>query len=327
MKILVVGGAGYIGSHVAKEFKLAGYQVAVFDNLTTGSRDNLVAGIDFILGDVTNYQQIRQALVGCDAVIYLAALKAAGESMKFPEKYSFNNIYGAINLLNAMAEVGVGRIVFSSSAAVYGQPQYLPLDENHPTEPINFYGFTKLEIERILKWYDQLKGIKFAALRYFNAVGYDVAQELAGLEKNPQNLLPIVFEAVFGQREQVEIFGDDYDTPDGTCIRDYIHVSDLASAHLSALNYLADKQESLTVNLGTAKGISVKEMIEAVKKISGIDFKVIISGRRPGDPPRLLADSGLALKLLRWQARHSDLETIIKTTLAAYQKKYGQSKN
>ncbi|MFA5047961.1 MAG: UDP-glucose 4-epimerase GalE [Patescibacteria group bacterium] len=321
-KIMVVGGAGYIGSHVAKTLMSAGHQITVFDNLITGSKDNVPTGANFILGDVTVYNDIKEALRGFDAVIYLAALKAVGESMTRPGDYAVNNIYGAINLLNAMAENGVNKIVFSSTAAVYGTPVYLPVDEKHPTDPINFYGFTKLEIERILKWYDQLKGIKFAALRYFNAVGYDTNGELHGLEKNPQNLLPILFEAVFGQRSQVEIFGTDYETPDGTCVRDYIHVDDLSSAHILALNYLDEKNDSLTVNLGTANGISVKEMIDSVKKISGVDFPVKVSPRRPGDTAKLLANSNLAQELLDWKAQHSDIETIVATTLAAYQKNY-----
>ena len=318
--ILVVGGAGYIGSHVAKELIKAGHQVIVFDNLITSRKENIVAGADFIFGDVRNPDDIGGAMKqGIDAVVYLAALKAAGESMVIPEKYAVNNISGAINLLNAMAENGVKKIIFSSTAAVYGEPQYLPVDEKHPTEPINFYGFTKLEIERILKWYDQLKGIRFAALRYFNAVGYDIEGVVNALEQQPNNLLPVVMEAVIGKRPYVELFGDDYDTPDGTCIRDYIHVCDLAGGHLKALDYLDKENKSLTVNLGTANGLSVKEIFEAVKNISGVDFAVKVGPRRPGDPPKLLANSQLAYDLLGWKAQYSDVETIVKTMLRAYQ--------
>ncbi len=317
--ILVVGGAGYIGSHVTKELIKAGHKAIVFDNLITSRKENVVDGADFIFGDVRNPADIAGAMKqDIDAVVYLAALKAAGESMLIPEKYAVNNIGGAINLLNAMAENDVKKIIFSSTAAVYGEPQYLPIDENHPTEPINFYGFTKLEIERILKWYDKLKNIRFAALRYFNAVGYDVEGIVNSLEQQPNNLLPIVMEAVIGERPYVELFGDDYDTPDGTCVRDYIHVSDLASAHLLALDYLGKEDKSLTVNLGTANGLSVKEIINAVKKISGVDFAIKLSPRRPGDAPKLLANSQLAFDLLGWKAQYSDLETIIKTTLRAY---------
>jgi len=317
--ILVVGGAGYIGSHVAKELIKAGHQAIVFDNLITSRKENVVAGADFIFGDVRNPADIGGAMKqSIDAVVYLAALKAAGESMIIPEKYAVNNIGGAINLLNAMAENDVKKIIFSSTAAVYGEPQYLPINEKHPTNPINFYGFTKLEIERILKWYDKLKDIRFAALRYFNAVGYDVEGIVNSLEQQPNNLLPLVMEAVIGKRPYVELFGDDYDTPDGTCIRDYIHVSDLASAHLLALGYLEKYDASFTANLGTANGLSVKEIINSVKKISGVDFAVKLSPRRPGDAPKLLANSQLAFDLLGWKAQYSDLETIIKTTLRAY---------
>lgn len=320
--ILVVGGAGYIGSHVTKELIKAGHKAIVFDNLITSRKENVVAGVDFIFGDLRNPSDIDGAMKqNIDAVVYLAALKAAGESMVVPEKYAVNNIGGAINLLNAMAENNVKKIIFSSTAAVYGEPQYLPIDEKHPTEPINFYGFTKLEIERILSWYDKLKGIRFAALRYFNAVGYDVDGEVNCLEQQPNNLLPIVMEAVIGERPYVELFGDDYDTPDGTCVRDYIHVSDLASAHRLALDYLGKNGMSFTANLGTAKGLSVKEIINEVKKISGVDFAVKLSPRRPGDAPKLLANSQLALDLLGWQAQHSDINTIIETTLRAYRMK------
>ncbi len=317
--ILVVGGAGYIGSHVTKELIKAGHKAIVFDNLITSRKEDIVSGADFIFGDVRNPADIGGAMKqDIDAVIYLAALKAAGESMVIPEKYAVNNISGAINLFNAMAENNVKKIIFSSTAAVYGEPQYLPIDEKHPTEPINFYGFTKLEIERILKWYDKLKNIRFAALRYFNAVGYDVEGVVNSLEQQPNNLLPVVMEAVIGKRPQVELFGDDYDTPDGTCVRDYIHVSDLSSAHLLALDYLIKYDESFTANLGTESGLSVKEIIDAVKKISGVDFVVKISPRRPGDPPKLLANSQKAYDLLGWKAQYSDIDTIVKTMLRAY---------
>ncbi len=315
MKILVVGGAGYIGSHVAKQLRDHGRQVVIFDNLSSSKRENVLVGEDFIFGDVRNFEEISQAMKGADAVIYLAALKAAGESMIQPEGYAINNISGAINLLNAMCLNNVKKIIFSSTAAVYGEPKYLPVDEKHPLEPLNFYGFTKLEIERILKWYGQLKGIKFAALRYFNAVGYDATGEVRSLENNPQNLLPIVMEVLTGQRKELTVFGHDYDTPDGTCVRDYIHVEDLADAHLKALDHL---ENSFTVNLGTKFGLSVLEIIEAVKRISGKDFPVKMGQRRPGDPPCLLADSSLAFELLGWQAKHSSLENIVKTTLKAY---------
>ena len=317
-KILVVGGAGYIGSHVVKELLKNDYQPIIFDNLSSGKKENIITRAVFIEGDIRNYDQIKEALDGVDAVIHLAGLKAAGQSMIEPEKYATNNISGTINLLNAISSLGIKNIIFSSSAAVYGQPKYLPIDENHPTEPINFYGQTKLIVENLLKWYSQIKGLNYAALRYFNAVGYDVEGEIKGLENKPANLLPIVMEAIVGQRDQVEVFGDDYETEDGTCIRDYIHVSDLANAHIRALKYLEQENKNLIVNLGTAQGLSVAQIITAAKKISKIDFPVKIAPRRPGDPSKLFSDSTRALQLLGWQAKYSDLDTIIKTTLRAY---------
>lgn len=233
MNVLAVGGAGYIGSHVVRALLDRGHKVTVFDNLSSGDRENLFTDAAFIHGDILNYEQIRQALKGgIDAFIHLAAFKAAGESMIIPEKYSLNNINGTINLLNAAMDIGVKKMVFSSSAAIYGEPKYLPVDESHPVEPQNYYGFTKLEIERFLQWYDRLKGLRYAALRYFNAAGYDVDQRIHGLERKPENLLPVVMETAAGIRSQLSIFGDDYETEDGTCIRDYVHVNDLADAHV-----------------------------------------------------------------------------------------------
>ncbi|MDR0448181.1 MAG: NAD-dependent epimerase/dehydratase family protein, partial [Treponema sp.] len=228
MNILVVGGAGYIGSHVTRELLDRGHKVTVFDNLSLGLRENLFSEAEFIHGDILRYEQLTAAMRENEAVVFLAAFKAAGESMVKPEIYSVNNISGTINLLNAASETGLRYIIFSSSAAVYGEPAYLPIDEKHPTNPENYYGFTKLEIEKFLFWYDKLKRIRYASLRYFNAAGYDVHGRIAGLEQNPANLLPVIMETACGIRKELSVFGNDYDTPDGTCIRDYIHVSDLA---------------------------------------------------------------------------------------------------
>ncbi|MFA6421801.1 MAG: UDP-glucose 4-epimerase GalE [Candidatus Buchananbacteria bacterium] len=318
LRCLVIGGAGYIGSHITRALIRAGHTPVVFDNLNTGLKENLFEGVEFIKGDIRNESEINPAMKGIDVVIYLAAFKAAGESMDNPQKYAINNICGAINVLNAMCEANVNKIIFSSSAAVYGDPKYLPIDEDHPTEPINFYGFTKLKIERLLKWFNQLKGINFASLRYFNAVGYDPDRGAKGLEQNPSNLLPVLMEAAKGIRSYVEVYGDDYDTDDGSCVRDYVHVSDLASAHLAALNKLFAGSESMTLNLGSSAGISVFEMINEVKKISGVDFEVRFGPRRPGDPEILLANSQRACEMLGWKAQYSDLQTIVKTTWQAY---------
>ena len=319
MNILIVGGAGYIGSHVARAFLDKGHSVTVFDNLSSGSRGNLFPEAAFVEGDIRNERQLSDCLAaGFDAFVHLAAFKAAGESMLIPEKYSVNNISGTLTLLNAATAAGVKFVVFSSSAAVYGEPQYLPIDERHPCEPENYYGFTKLEIERFLRWYDRLKGLRFAALRYFNAAGYDVAGRISGLERNPANLLPVVMEVACGMRSRLEIFGNDYDTPDGTCIRDYVHVSDLADAHVRALDYLVKNGVSLTVNLGSESGISVMTMVEKAREVTGMPIPTLIRPRREGDAANLVASSTAAAKLLGWKARYSDAETLLSSTWKVY---------
>jgi len=321
MKILVIGGAGYIGSHVVLECLAAGHEVTVFDNLSSGCRENLFPGAAFAAGDILDPSALARAMkAGCDAVIHLAAFKAAGESMLVPEKYSVNNISGTLNILNAMSAAGVKRLVFSSSAAVYGEPRYLPIDEKHPTEPENYYGFTKLEIERFLAWYDRLKGIRFAALRYFNAAGYDEAGRVKGLERNPANLLPVIMEVAAGARPSLKVFGNDYDTKDGTGVRDYVHVSDLATAHVSALAKVAKEDRSLTVNLGSEEGLSVLEIVEAARRITGKAVKTEIVARRPGDPAKLVASSALARESLGWKPAHSDVDTLVRTSWNVYRK-------
>jgi UDP-glucose 4-epimerase len=321
MNMLVIGGAGYIGSHVTRELLDRGHNVTVFDNLSSGLRENLFPEAAFIHGDILRYEQLIAAMRsagGMDGAVYLAAFKAAGESMLKPEKYSVNNIIGTINLLNAAAETGLAYIIFSSSAAVYGEPGYLPVDEKHPANPENYYGFTKLEIERFLSWYDRLKGIRFASLRYFNAAGYDTKGRIKGLEQNPANLIPVIMETACGIRSELHIFGDDYDTPDGTCIRDYIHVSDLAAAHVLALDYIGKNGKSITVNLGSETGSSVMEVLETARRITGKPIPSRIAGRRPGDPAKLTASAALARELLGWKAEHSSLETLVRTSWEAY---------
>lgn len=323
MHVAVIGGAGYIGSHVVREMLDAGHSVTVFDNLSHGLHENLFPDARFFHGDLHDRLAVREVLstpVVADAVVHLAAVKAAGESMTKPEKYAYNNIAGTISVLNAMAETGVRRMVFSSSAAVYGMPEYLPLDEQHPTNPMNFYGFTKLEIERLLRWYDELKGIRFAALRYFNAAGYDPAGRVTGLEQDPANLLPIVMEVATGVRDRLDIYGNDYPTPDGTCIRDYIHVTDLAKGHVAALRYIESQNTSLTVNLGTGTGISVQEMVETARKVTGTRIPSRVTDRRPGDPAELTASSKRANTVLQWQAVHSSAEELVTTTWQAYRR-------
>jgi UDP-glucose 4-epimerase len=242
--------------------------------------------------------------------------------MTHPEKYSVNNITGTLNILNCAASAGVGAVVFSSSAAVYGEPKYLPMDENHPLNPENYYGFTKLEIERFLEWYDKLKSVRYAALRYFNAAGYDAKGRVTGLERNPNNLLPVIMEVAAGVREKLEIFGDDWDTPDGTCIRDYVHVSDLAEAHALALERLVKTGKSFTVNLGSENGISVKSMLETARAVTGRSIPATIAKRRAGDPAKVVASSSKAREILGWKARFSDVKTLISSTWNIYQKHF-----
>ncbi|MDR2478954.1 MAG: UDP-glucose 4-epimerase GalE [Treponema sp.] len=319
MNILVIGGAGYIGSHVTQEFLEQGHRLTVYDNLSSGLRENLLSGAEFVHGDIHDYPALLQTMRGgFDALVHLAASKAAGESMLKPEKYSRNNISGTLNIINAASETGIKNIVFSSSAAVYGEPVYLPIDEKHPTQPENYYGFTKLEIERCLGWYEKLRGIRYACLRYFNAAGYDVKGRIKGLEQNPANLLPVIMEAACGMRRELQIFGDDYDTPDGTCIRDYIHVSDLATGHAAALDYISKNGKSLIVNLGSENGNSVMEVVQTARRITGQRIPAKTTGRRPGDPAKLTASSAFAREALGWKAQYSDMETLIKTSWEAY---------
>ena len=319
MKVLVIGGAGYIGSHVVKEMMKAGHKVTVFDNLSSGLRCNLFPENDFIYGNILIPSDIEAAFAkGFDAFVHLAAFKAAGESMILPEKYSVNNITGTLNIMNAAVKYDCKKMIFSSSAAVFGAPEYLPIDEDHPKNPENYYGFTKLEIERFMAWYDQLKGMRFAALRYFNAAGYDPDGQIRGLEQNPANLLPRVMEVAAGLKDEMKVFGTDYDTRDGTCIRDYVHVTDLARAHVMALDYISKNDKSLTVNLGTEKGTTVKEIIDAARRITGKTIPSSDVERRPGDPACLYATSKRAKELLGWEPKFSDVDTLVKTTWEVY---------
>ncbi len=320
MHILVIGGAGYIGSHVVKALLQDGMQVTVYDNLSTGDRINYFPQAKYIEADILDITALEKAMGdNIDAVIHLAAKKAVGESMEKPEIYALNNICGAINILNAMSKYKVKKLIFSSSAAVYGIPEYVPMDEKHPINPISFYGFTKSDMEKYFDWYDQLKGIKFVSLRYFNAVGYDENGDVKGLDKNPQNLLPIVMETAKGIRSNMCIFGNDYETKDGTCIRDYIHVTDLADAHVRAVKYLDNGGESQKINLGTEKGISVLEMVSRTEELLGKKINYDYAPRRPGDPPVLLSSAQKAKDILGWQATSSsDMDNIILSTWKVY---------
>lgn len=319
MKVLVIGGAGYIGSHVVKQLMKNGHKVTVFDNLSSGLRQNLFKENDFIYGNILIERDLDKAFEqGFDAFIHLAAFKAAGESMVEPEKYSINNLNGTINILNSAVKHKCKYMVFSSSAAVFGEPKYLPIDEAHPKNPENYYGFTKLNIEEIMAWYDKLRGLKFAALRYFNAAGYDPEGFPCGLEQNPANLLPVIMETACGMRSKMKVFGSDYDTRDGTCIRDYVHVTDLAVAHVKALDYISKNNESLICNLGSETGVSVKEMLEEARKITGKEIPADFVDRRPGDPAELVATSAYAREKLGWKPEYSDVHTLLDSTWKAY---------
>ncbi len=313
-KILVIGGAGYIGSHVVKELLDGGYEALVFDDMSTGQEVNLFKEAGFIKGNILDRRALDGAISqNIDAVIHLAGKKAVGESMENPQKYAENNLNGVVNIVNSMVDNGVKHMVFSSSAAVYGMPQYLPLDEKHPLNPISFYGYTKLATENLLSWYAKLKDFNYIALRYFNAVGYAADKSITGREKNPQNLLPIIMEAATGKRDGFAIFGSDYETPDGTCLRDYIHVSDLASAHVAAIKRLMTDKKSYALNLGTGKAISVKQIVDATENIIGKRLNYRFAPRRPGDPATVVAKAELAQQILGWKPKYTNIEDIIQT--------------
>jgi len=319
MKILVTGGAGYIGSHVVYELIDQGHDVTILDDMSLGLEENIDPRSIFVQGSTHSDSDLDSVLsVGFDGIIHLAAWKAAGESMTDPAKYAHNNLIGTINLLNACDRHGIKRFVFSSTSSVYGNPEYIPIDENHPTEPISYYGETKLQVEKNLKWFSELKGIRFGVLRYFNAAGYDIKGRIKGRERNALNLIPIAMEVAAGIREKMQVFGDNYDTHDGTGVRDYIHVSDLAIAHRKALNYISENDKDLLVNLATGEGHSVLDVINKSKEVSGRDIPFDIVGRRAGDPATVVAVSNRANKVLDWSTKYSDLDTLIRTSWDIY---------
>jgi UDP-glucose 4-epimerase len=324
MRVLIVGGAGYIGSHVVLELMAKGHECVVFDDFSTGNEINLQPQNKLIRGSILCKKELHAAFaqVRPECVVHLAALKNAGESMLVPEKYSTHNIEGSLNLLNLCTEFEVKYFVFSSSAATFGSPVYIPMDENHPTQPENYYGYTKLAIEQYLAWYSKLRGMRFAALRYFNAAGYDAKGRILGLERKPANLIPVVMETLCGIRPQMQVFGNDYDTPDGTGIRDYVHVSDLARAHVQALDVISQKNEDIITNLGSETGYSVMEIIEQAQALTGLKVNYQLVGRRAGDPAKVVAASAHAGKVLGWQAKESNLIDLIATTWQVYRHHY-----
>ena len=313
MRLLITGGAGYIGSHTTRLFQKLGHEVVVFDNLRHGHREAL-SGCRLIVGDLGDTALLESifARERFDAVVHFAALTAVGESVQDPSLYYWNNVAGTISLLEAVRQSQTRRIVFSSTAAVYGNPQEIPLRETHPAQPINPYGRTKLVIEQVLQDYSSAYGLGCAVLRYFNAAGADPSAEI-GEDHTPEtHLIPLVLQVALGQRRQIDVFGTNYPTPDGTCVRDYIHVNDLASAHVKAVEKITPGRV-LTVNLGTGRGYSVREVIEACRRITGREITYHEADARPGDPAELVACGDAARSVLGWEPVSSDLDTIIET--------------
>ena len=317
MKILVTGGAGYIGSHVVLLLCDEGHDVVVLDDLSLGSKKAVDKRAIFIEGSILNNDDLNRSLSDIETVIHLAAYKSADESMRDPQKYSQNNVLGSKRLLSAMIEKNIKNIIFSSSAAVYGLPEYLPLDEKHPLKPINHYGYTKLQTEKTIDLYANKKQIMYANLRYFNAAGYDAQGRIRSLEKNPANLIPSVMEVASGKRDKLLIYGNNFDTDDGTGVRDYVHVSDLARAHLAALE-LISKNQSATINLGSEKQYSVRDVVRMTEKITGREIPCEVVEKREGDPDKIYASSENAQNILKWSAEESELDNIIETTWRLY---------
>lgn len=315
MKILVTGGAGYIGSAVAAGLVEAGHEVVVYDNLSKGSKYAVTTGATLLVGDVSDRAFLSQVFrqQSFDGVMHFAAFIEAGESMRSPEMYFRNNTCNTLTLLEVMEEQGVRTLVFSSTAALYGEPRENPIDEEHPLNPTNAYGESKLLVERMLEWFHRIHGLRYASLRYFNAAG---ACNGLGEDHNPEShLIPIVLQVALNQRDGVTIYGTDYPTPDGTCVRDYVHISDLAGAHLLALEKLnqAARPERLIYNLGSGRGFSVREVIEAARRVTGHAIPTVEGPRRPGDPAVLVAGSEKIRRELNWHPTYTELAAIIQS--------------
>ena len=313
MRILVLGGAGYIGSHTALELVKAGNEVVIADNLVTGYRKAIPKGAKFYEGDLRDSDFLDNLFhqENIDAVIHFAAYSLVGESVTNPLKYYDNNLYGTKVLLEAMVKNNVGKIVFSSTAATYGEPENIPILESDRTCPTNPYGETKLAMEKMFKWTAEAHGLRYVSLRYFNACGADESGTIGEAHNPESHLIPLILQVPNGKRETISIYGTDYDTPDGTCIRDYIHVTDLAQAHILAVKYLANGGKSDIFNLGNGVGYSVREVIETARKVTGHPIPATESSRRAGDPARLVASSEKAKSVLGWKPVHDSLEEII----------------
>lgn len=301
MVVLVIGGAGYIGSHTARALRRAGHEVIIFDNLSTGF-ESLAAGFELVRGDILDAATLAQVLARAGAIMHFAAHAYVGESVVNPKKYFRNNVEGGLSLLNAALAAGVKKIIFSSTCAVYGEPAKIPIEETAPRQPVNPYGVSKLFFEHALEAYDRAYGFRYASLRYFNAAGADESGEIGELHDPETHLIPLALAAAAGSGPELLVFGSDYPTPDGTCIRDYIHVNDLADVHVKALDHLAASGESFAVNVGTGQGYSVQEVISEVERVTGKRVRRKLAPRRPGDPPRLIANPAKAQALLQWKA-------------------------
>ena len=327
MKVLVVGGAGYIGSHMVKMLSLAGHDVVTLDNLSNGYKDAVKYG-EFIEGDIADAELLNNLFskTAFDGVMHFASYIQVGESVEKPSMYYKNNVTNTQVLLDAMLEHGIKSFIFTSTAATFGEPEYIPIDEAHPQKPINPYGHSKLMVEQILADFDHAYGLKSVSLRYFNAAGADAEGELGERHIPETHLVPLVLQAASGRRDNIAIFGTDYDTPDGTCVRDYIHINDLCSAHLLGLEHLVAGGDSKAYNMGNGQGYSIKEVIDVAKKVTGNDFEVKLAERRDGDPAKLVADSSLLQKELGWAPQYTDLETIIRHAWE-WEQKYDEWKN
>ncbi len=309
MVVLIIGGAGYIGSHTARELSRLGHTPLIYDNLSTGY-ESLARGFELVKGDILDQATLLPVLRRADAVMHFAAYAYVGESVTNPRKYFHNNVEGGLSLLNAALDAGVKKIIFSSTCAVYGEPSRIPITENTVRQPVNPYGVSKLFFEHALEAYGRAYDLRFAILRYFNAAGADESAEIGELHQPETHLIPLALQAAAGTGPELQIFGSDYPTPDGTCIRDYVHVNDLAGAHVKALEHLQAGKQSFAANLGTGRGHSVREVISAVEEVTGNPVPLRLCPRRPGDPPALVADPSLAESLLDWKAKRSLQESV-----------------
>ncbi len=311
--LLVIGGCGYVGSHMLKCLLKAGHQVVVLDDLSTGFRDSMLGG-ELVIGGCGDRELLDELFssIKFDGVLHFASLIQVGESVVEPAKYYQSNVAKTLTLLEAMKDHGVGPLIFSSTAAVFGEPEYTPIDEAHPCQPINPYGMSKHMVEAMLEDFDTAYGLRSVALRYFNVAGADSEARIGERHEPETHLVPLALHATLGRRPTLKVFGRDYDTPDGTCIRDYIHVDDLADAHLLALEYLWSGGTSAAFNLGNGSGFSVQEILDMVEQIAGKSVPAEDAPRRDGDPARLLADASLAKSVLGWKPRYAALETIVR---------------